>query len=264
MNQHHTISSRLYFISFALVVIFAVLMGVSAWPSRSPLRQRTEPRVLNKTRAFRVVSQERDNQHFLLTLKNGYRKDITGYTVTQGMDTPSSAEVSIEEDFIYGDKVIAPGETYVVRIPISEQSPAPGSVPQQEQDINVAAVLFDDGTGDGDAKVIKKTKDRRRGERIQLERILPLFQAVLDAPDADLPAALDRLESRIALLPEVTGKEFSSSVKSGLQGGKEMLLQAAQTLRQNRQRLNNVAALREDLIRVKSHYERVKDKLRNL
>lgn len=228
-----------------------------------PLRQRNEPRVLNQTRAFQLISQKRDDKHFLLTLKNGYSKNINGYTVTQGLDTSTSARVSIEEDFIFGDKLIAPGETYVVRIPISEHAPASGSVYQQEQDINVAAVIFDDGTGDGDSNVIKRTKERRRGERIQLEHILPLFQAVLDSQDADLPAAVDNLESRIASLPKIAENELSPSVKSGLQGVKEMLLQAAQTLKRNSQRLSHLN-LREELTKVTSHYEKVKAKLRDL
>jgi hypothetical protein len=263
MNKHRNIFRRLYPISFALVGICVVMIGANAWSSHSPLRQSTNPRILNKTRAFEVVSQKRNGQHFLLNLKNGYSKNIIGYTVTQGADTPTSAEVSIEEDFIYGDKVIAPGETYAVRIPISEQQSSIGKVSTQEQDINVLAVMFDDGTSDGDSKSITKTKDRRRGELIQLERILPLFQAILDLPDADIPEALDRLESQIAALPEISENGLSPSARSGLKGGKEMLLPAAQMLRRNR-KIMSTDYLRKELTEIKSHYERAIAKLRDL
>jgi hypothetical protein len=190
-----------------------------------------------------VKSQTRGDEglkaHFLddqirMRLQNNHKETITAFAIRFG-DTTVIADLAYSE-VQFG---IEPGETFEKSYPFS-RSPLSAELPT----IHLLTVLLKDGTSDGNAKVAQQIKDERLGEKIQIHRILKIFEKEgfsrkdLKAVKSDLTAALDagEYEARIVrkeLLPSSSMDDnLSEDLNSGLHWGREKMLRKIQTLEQ--------------------------------
>lgn len=190
-----------------------------------------------------MVSIEQTENEILLLLKNDYGRSINALTVSIG-------DLTINNDYIYSGKGIAPSSQYTFHIPkqsvMSSQSEQPA--------INILAVVFDDRTGDGEDRYVSKILNARSGEKMQLSRILPLLRNALKSPDDELPSALDELVSRVSALPESSDDQLSSDMQDASRSRKEFVLKIIQTIKAN-QSGDNRASLRKHLAELKRQYE---------
>lgn len=203
--------------------------------------------VVNMTQSFQVVSAVKSNNSFHLLLKNNYSKAINGYSV--GANPTSVQDI----DLTIGDSEIAPGDSTRAEVPIPDSQSVSGGV-VSPQKVYVFAVFFDDGSSDGDRLTINRTRQRRLGIKIQLNRILPLIQAALNSSDSDMPETISRLKSQILSLPEETETGQPAMVRSGLLSAKRTTLTEIQRIEEE-VKLGRIK-YREGLIHVKANVER--------
>jgi hypothetical protein len=244
----------LFFIAAALICL--VVLGAKGWSSRTSgdkkISSQQDNEVVvgqNKTQHLEVVSIEQTDDGITLVLKNGYNKRINAFTISIGSTT-------ISNDYVYSDEATAPGAQYTFLIP--RQYPAPGQLGAST--LNILAVIFDDGTGDGEGRRISDIIDNRSGKKIQLRRILPLLQKALKASDDDLLNALDELTLSVSTLPELSDSHIPENTLTGARSSKRGFLKIIQAMKQSRLSSNRVV-LRNQLLQMKKHYETLITKL---
>ncbi len=242
-----SLSYKQILVSVGLLFLAAIGFALTAAAlSNSGRSQQNDGLVIdNKTRSFQVEGAQRNERSLGLTIRNRYDKGIKAYTVGVG-------DLKMEEDFVYSDRVIAPGEVYTVDIPL------PRSVLSKQQlKISVLAVVFEDSSSDGVTKTTSAITDRRLGEKLQFNRTIQLLQSVMDSNDDDA-SKLDKLKDQAASLSE--DGTLSPGFRSGLHNGKEELKQIIQQLEQKRQS-GEFINLREKSIETKQQYDKKISKL---
>ena len=90
----------------------------------------------------------------------------------------------------------------------------PAVAAREGLDISVLAVVFDDGSGDGDEKAVAAILDERQKSKLRLTRIIDLLNGDLSSSRAINDTVVDELRSRISSL--ATGPEDSSEVNDVL------------------------------------------------
>ena len=109
---------------------------------------------------------------------------------------------------------LAPGETDVVTVSVSEG-----------ENLTLAAVLFADGTGEGDAHELARMKDYRAGVQEQYKHAEPILRQVMKAPDTgDASLILQSLENQLSALPlPPAGGNVSPDKASGMHDAKQFI-----------------------------------------
>src|SRR5215217_2304249 len=157
-------------------VVFATV-GFSGSRSKT-----TQIHLVNDTGALALVAQEVIDGRTRLQFKNISAKDLNGFVL--GLANLRQ----IELDTTTGDRVIKPGEVEDIEIP--------GPLPT----ITILAVMYADGSLEGDQITVAQLRDRRSALKAELIRILGLVVAEAQSPDADIPGASDRLKSAMSKL----------------------------------------------------------------
>jgi len=132
-----------------------------------------------------------------LSLRNGYDKKITAFTVTvNGLIVMTDFAYSEGED----QRAIAPGAVYTSGFSYVDRSINRGAAARDDFDINVLAVVFDDKSSDGDEKAVAGIlHDRHKSKRV-LTRIVDLLTEDLNSPRTIDETVFDELRSRISSL----------------------------------------------------------------
>ena len=160
-----------------------VLATVGSSTFRSKTTQTHLVHLLNDTGALALVAQEVSDGRTRLQFKNISAKDLNGFV----LGLPDLRQIEI--DTTTGDRVIVPGQVQDIEIPGPPQT------------ITVLAVIYADGSLEGDEVTVAQVRDRRSALKAELKRILGLIVAETQSPDADIPGAFDRLESAMSKLP---------------------------------------------------------------
>lgn len=237
----------------ATICVVLALVSLTFWiPITKPSSAFAPPQtndltIDNKTQAFQIISAIRDGETVQLSLKNGYSKAISGFTIS------SSDTSGVQVDFTPADEVIAPGGIYNYKTSVASLQSSDSL--SDKLTLRILSVVFEDGTSDGDHQAIADIKNRRLGEKIQLARILPLLRQALSSPDADRPTVLARLKSQITSLPVKPENGQPGEITGGLLHGKEYILRDIRALEQEQSEEGNVN-LREKLNKIKERYER--------
>jgi len=158
-------------------VLFATV-GSSRFRSKT-----TQIHLVNDTAALALVAQELIDGGTRLQFKNISGKDLNGFV----LGLPNLRQIEI--DTSTGDRVIVPGEVQDIEIP--------GPLPT----ITILAVMYADGSLEGDQTTVAQLRDRRSALKVELKRIVGLVAAEAQSRDADIPGAFDRLESAMSKLP---------------------------------------------------------------
>jgi hypothetical protein len=226
-----------------IIFICLTLLGVSAWssgtePHRKPgisNRQKSGMNVTNiqamaeslqadklpvrnMAQSFRLIAIEKiENRDLRITLQNDYSKRINGFWLFVG-------NVGTEIGPLYEkEQMISSGGIYTIDLPIQADTDTRG--------IGIVAVTFEDGSGDGDSESLYVIRETRKGEKIQIKKILKLIRQHLMSPDMDTSTALDRLESQIKSLSVDSGNGQRDPLWSGLNSAKQRAISFVQSVR---------------------------------
>jgi hypothetical protein len=156
-----------------------------------------------------------------LSLKNDYDKSINGFYVTVGS---KSEYTSYNIELIYSDirEQILPEETFKLPISLEERLYTDG--------ITLRAVVFTDGTADGELNFIEEMKDVRQGEEFQMQKGLELLKNSNSILSKDFSSKLTNLNYNVASFT-TSDKRKSPAYNSGLNSGKERLLYYLEKMR---------------------------------
>lgn len=170
----------------ACTAVALATVGSSTFRAKTP-----QIHLVNKTGALALVGQEPIDGRTRLQFKNISAKDVNGFVLR----LENSGE--IELDTSPGDRVIGPGQV--------EDMEIPGPLPT----ITILAVMYADGSLEGDEITVAQLRVRRSAFKAELKRILGLVLAEAQSPDADIPGAFDRLESAMWKLPPTVAEEHT-------------------------------------------------------
>jgi hypothetical protein len=146
------------------------------------------------------MAKETTLPSYRIILRNQSNKNIVGL----GVDVVAGGRVQITSKprGIDGQPLIAPGKEYwlTVAAPNRAQAALDGYVPTSpsDQQIQIKASVFDDGTYEGDAETAAAVRGYRAGEKMVLPRLIPLLESALNSSNADLTEALKNLESQVS------------------------------------------------------------------
>src|SRR6185369_12711298 len=171
----------------------------------------TQIHLVNDTTALALVAQEVIDGRTRLQFKNISARDLNGFVL--GLANLRQ----IELDTTTGDRVIAPGEI---------------------QDVEISdplAVMYADGSLEGDQITVAQLRDRRSALKAELKRILGLVVAEAQSGDADIPGAFDRLESAMSKLPS-TVAEGQTPQGNAPRGAKEDVANLLELMRHREER----------------------------
>ncbi|MGA2184904.1 MAG: hypothetical protein ABSH47_17940 [Bryobacteraceae bacterium] len=170
--------------------------------------------ITNRTPRFAIVSEEERTGQLRLVLRNGYDKEIVAFAFTQrqadGRIMRSSAGHAIApgglQEFQYG--AVAEGDP-----------------------LELACVIFRDGSADGDPAVVQKIRDGWAGRKAEKARILPLVRAVASLPAPERVAATRTLIADLQAYPqEQADAEHSIDFVLGEQAERKSVLRELRDL----------------------------------
>ena len=152
------------------------------------------PRITNIS-VLEVERIEKDFDTYRVWLKNKSDKNIVTYTVSTGngsiqiggrghsrTGTVLAARATSEALYFQGDEV-------------------------ERNGLKTSAVIFDDGTFEGDSKLATQFLAADEGVRIQSPSVLRMIEQTLKVDDSDLRAAFDKLEAELWVIPEALYKQ---------------------------------------------------------
>jgi hypothetical protein len=209
----------------ACTAVVFVTVGSSTFRSKTPQIQ-----VVNDTGALAVVAQEVIDGRVQLQFKNISAKALNGFV----LGLPKLRQ--IELDTTPGDRVIVPGEVEDIEIP----GPPPSS-------ITILAVMYADGSLEGDQITVAQLRDRRSALKVELKRILGLVVAEAQSRDADTPGAFDRLESAMSTLSSTVadGHTPQANAQRGAKDDVASLLKFMRHRQERNAHLNQRELIRE-------------------
>ena len=146
------------------------------------------------------MAKEATLPSYRIILRNQSNKNIVGL----GVDVVSGGKVQITSKprGIDGQPLIAAGKEYwlTVTAPNRAQPTVDGFVPTSpsDQQIQIKAAVFDDGTYEGDAATAAAVRGYRAGEKMVLPKLIPLLESALNSSNSDLTEALKNLESQVS------------------------------------------------------------------
>jgi hypothetical protein len=192
-----------------------------------------QSRVSNVT----VVNSTVKNEWVYMTLRNDSQKTITAIIV-------GANGATISTEYLNTPEVIPSGETFVTDFDLPDKT---------TKVVYLLAAAFDDGTGEGVPKYVKKIQDTRAGKQAQLERILPIFQDSLAAQSSIPEEQWQKNVLKLQNLPESEeGKSFDYN--AALKDAKNLALMQAGEYEQVKEK-DGTDKARQRLTHLKETYE---------
>jgi hypothetical protein len=203
-------------------LLFATV-GSSTFRSKT-----TQTDVVNNTEALALVGKEVIDNVTRLQFKNISAKDLNGFV----LGLPNRRQVEL--DTTTGDRVIRPGEV--------EDIEMPGPLPT----ITILAVMYADGSLEGDEITVAELRQRRSALKAELKRILGLVVAEAQSRDGDTPGAFDRLESAMLKLPSTfAGETPEANALRVAKGDVANVLEVMRTRQERNAHLNQRELIRQ-------------------
>lgn len=242
MEKIKSIAMKPYLLIFFSVCLLIALSSFKLGVFKaSASKKQVDFPVISLVANLTIVEVKVKAQDVLLTLRNDSNKVIKAVSL-------SSSGVNNRSEMIGTDQVIAPGALYTEQCGL----PSPTS---QEKGITILAVVYEDGTSDGDAKFVRQIFDARAGTQAQLARILPLFRDVLATPKGmSLMQKWEAIKLKLEQLPEEEqGKSFE--FRMGLHDAKELAIDKLKQLERIEQESGEDVA-RQVLQHIVDRYEK--------
>jgi hypothetical protein len=237
------------------------------------------PKIINKTKAIEVISVEEARDQYLLSLRNNSSKNITVlniYVPSRGGSASQTAQSLPDRSLIPSGQVY---ET-VVHIGRGGRRTPQGYIPDEPEQtkIVIGAVLFDDSTYEGEIETAVRVAADRRGQKIQIARLVALINKMIEGQDQDVSTIIENLRKHVvalseepeqAVMQEVAesfpslGEQSKFEIKAGMIGGlnsgKQSMLHAIRDY--ERERVDRGTVLQAWLNRMKRQYEELLGKL---
>lgn len=160
------IRAHRYLTALFVVISLGILTGVAVGLARRAKTQSNTPTVVSRTSAIEVTAVNPvtlgDKSLLSVKLQNVSGKDIKMLTISAGNTWTT-------RNYLLGDESFAAGSTIDELIALGQNA---------RGEIVVAAVLFSDGTGDGQPGHIHMLVEKRKGVRDQVKRILPKLRGL--------------------------------------------------------------------------------------
>lgn len=188
MTKHTIPSLRSALIAFGMVVVGLIVVGEGRWSPDVHPNQSNDLPVVSKTQAFQVIGVAVVTNRVSLRLKNVSSKFINAYTLALRDGG------TITTDYSISGHSIAPEQIEEKTFPVGDS--------QLSQRISIECVVFTDNSSDGDPDNARYIKSRRRGEKLQLQRQLPLLSNLITATDADMVVRIKEVKSQFQALPD--------------------------------------------------------------
>ena len=209
MKRIKAIALKPYLLVFSCACIFIILSSfkLGVFKASTSKKQVNFP-VISLVPSLAIADIEVQKYFVVLTLRNDSDKAITAFSL-------SESGVNSRSEMIGSDRIMAPGaiKTTLCGLP-SPTSP--------EKGITILAVVYEDGTSEGDPKYIKQIFDARAGTQAQLTRILPLFRDALVTPKTmSLVQKQEAIKLKLEQLPEEEEEGQSLEFRVGLHDEKE-------------------------------------------
>ncbi|HBB96162.1 MAG TPA: hypothetical protein DC054_12300 [Blastocatellia bacterium] len=180
---------------------------------------------------------------------------------------------------IDGQPLIPAGKEYWLTVaPPNRAQPTPGGyVPTSpsDQEIQIKAAVFEDGTYEGDAETAAIVGGYLAGEKMELPRLIPLLENALNSGDADLAKGLRQLDSQVSAVgsdaelgtiqsltskfpqgSDSAGKEIKIAIEFSATTIKSNLLKEIHTLQNEESKRLTEDLYRTWLIKTKERYEK--------
>jgi hypothetical protein len=152
---------------FALLCLGAFMIAGTS--SSQSSKTKSDIKIINKTTTLEVLSiKPTDNNMQVILLKNVSSKALNGYAAAVGNGR-------ITKDISSGDRVIPPGQTDELEIPVDLTRP----------DVTILAAMFADGSIEGNEAVVAELREWRLALKKQLSRSLSVLDAILESPEVD-------------------------------------------------------------------------------
>lgn len=195
------------------VFLTLTIFGIAGFVVWSSAQSKNVERVIieNKTRSLAVESiSELDNggelSKFEVTVKNNYDKPISIYRFRMSDDSTKKGDIhAVERGGLTDGWTLKPNETAVTRFSADKQ----GKV-----FLIVAAVLFEDGTGDGLVTDVTSLQDVRKGVLLGFQKLIPFLKDEAETSNflssetafEDLKNKIERADDDI--IPDVSKRGF--------------------------------------------------------
>jgi hypothetical protein len=226
---------RVNYIVILIAIIGIALLGAQHSSQSAASKKELEPadvEILNKTRGFEVTVIEKvGGKLWQITFKNSYDKTITAFQASFG-DTTLYEELIVESNKCIG--CILPGATYVRFFPAI-------------RNLTIFAVVFEDGTGEGDPSMMKEVIDIREGKAKAMREFVSRVQKVM-VDSSPLTEELDNLKREFADSSTIDDT-ISSDERYGFESGRTELLEELNGLKKEG------AAKNDTKIRLRSYAE---------
>lgn len=191
----HFSGSRFVVGSVSVVLLTA---AVVVWATKAQSNNPGRLRIENKTHSL-VIESMKDLGHvqagaqnrFELRVRNGYDKPIITYRF-RVVDSLTGKETfsAVERGGMMDDWNLPPNGTDVTAFSAASK----GAVM-----LTIAAVLFEDGTGDGNANDLLRLQELHAGVKAAFQKIAPILRQAANTDDSVVPdAAIQLLEDEVA------------------------------------------------------------------
>lgn len=222
-----------------ILFLFAALLVIKGFSTNSSsitakASNQVEIRISSKTQALQVISKQNISDRFFnLSVKNSSDKPITAFVMSFGRN-------KVTEEFIHDEgKFISPGNVYTKTYPLPTGTPAPEFI--------IQAVVFDDGTGEGNINDIRAITETRLGQALQYKRFLSALKEVESTSEFQLPLAWNKLKERVSSLPDGKSEQLPVNVRYGLHNGKQDLIDEIKSLDLTQVSSNEIRLIVEEL-----------------
>lgn len=194
------ISSSRFVLGSLLVVLLAAAAVV--WATNGQSNDVDRLRIENKTRSLAIesvkdlgVSLSGAQSRFEVTVRNDYDKSIIFYRFREADSSTDKKTISgVERGGIMDDPILPPNGTSATVFSVASEG---------EVVLTVAAVLFEDGTGDGDSNDLLRLQENHAGVKAALQRIAPILRQAANTDDLAAPdAAVQMLEDEVAAVSD--------------------------------------------------------------
>ncbi len=195
-------------------LLLLLMVGALVW-SRNLYGRQSKAKGLDN--AVEVIESKAVEGAMRITLKNTSSKNINALQVAVGGNIFLVEFLDADEP----KQKLSPQGVYQEWFPIT------GSA---EVGVSVLAAVFDDKTGIGDERLVSEVLETRRGVKKHLERFGKALRHVLNSPDADSVAAVQKLNDELDILIEDSPAD-SGPVRLGQRKAKQQNRNELETLK---------------------------------
>jgi uncharacterized protein (UPF0147 family) len=193
------------------VIAFVAIATIMIIASPKQINSNTDGlRLENKTRSLIIESAKnlgegQGRSRFALTVRNGYDKPVIAYSIrVEDSSTDKDTISAVERGGLVDDWSLPPNATDTAHVAASSE----GDVV-----LTIFAVMFEDGTGDGDVNDLTRLQETRAGVKLAYQRITPILRrAASENREVVSDEVTHSLEGEVA---SINDKEVPRNLRRG-------------------------------------------------